>query len=82
MMDPNISQAWKVTLTPVGLRNYPHSSPTYWVVKNSDGTGNVVDPDGSRIYTNGVSFDEVEDHKGDPREADVVEVDPASVPAA
>ncbi len=43
----NIAEAWKLTpRNPDPTRDDEH----FWIVRNDDGTGNMVNPDGTRLF--------------------------------
>lgn len=81
-MENVITKAWKLTLNPAGLEAFPDSPPIMWTVRLSDGSGNLVSPDGSLMYAADVPFDHEPSSHMDPHWVTIEEVDPASVPSA
>lgn len=73
--------AWKLTLNPAGRRAFPDSPIVQWVVKYPDGSGNLVDADGSLMYVDGTPFEHEPSSHLDPTWSDIEAVHPSTVPS-
>ena len=72
-------EAWKLT----DRNGDPTSSFNhFWIVRYDDGTGNMVNPDGQRLFRETTRFEhEPSDYINDDSTFEILEVPPASVPA-
>lgn len=75
---PKIVEAWKlIHRNPRPDEVFPH----FWIVRHEDGSGNMVNPDGLRLFLNTTSFDhEPSDYLHDIAWYHIHPVSPENVP--